>query len=145
VTRRMRGLGPSASGFVATEFACGVALLVLPVALLVLTFPRWSERQITARVIAREVARRAARDGICDGGAARSVGDSMARNLGVEPRDVTVDLVCADGAGLVPGSDVEAQVTVEMPAVQVPGLGAIGAWSWTARHREPVDRYVAAR
>jgi hypothetical protein len=138
-------LGPSESGFVATEFACGVALLVLPVALLVLTFPRWSERQITARVIAREVARRAARDGICDGGAARSVGDSMARNLGVEPRDVTVDLVCADGAGLVPGSDVEAQVTVEMPAVQVPGLGPVGAWSWTARHREPVDRYVAAR
>ena len=44
------------SGFVATEFAFGVAVLVLPVALLVLTFPRWSERQVTAGVIAREVA-----------------------------------------------------------------------------------------
>jgi hypothetical protein len=136
--------GPE-SGFVATEFAFGVAVLVLPVALLVLTFPRWSERQVTARVVAREVARRAARDGLCDAGAARAVGATMARNLGVAPRDVGVELACADGAGLAPGSDVEARVTITMPAVQVPGVGAVGAWSWTARHREPVDRYVSAR
>jgi len=133
------------SGFVATEFAFGVAVLVLPVALLVLTFPRWSERQVTARVIAREVARRTARDRVCDRGAALEIGASMARNLGVVPGDVQVDLACADGSGLVPGSDVEARVTVAMPAVQLPGVGAVGAWSWTARHREPVDRYVSAR
>jgi hypothetical protein len=136
--------GPE-SGFVATEFAFGVAVLVLPVALLVLTFPRWSERQVTARVVAREVARRAARDGLCDAGAARAVAATMARNLGVAPRDVGVELACADGAGLAPGSDVEARVTIAMPAVQVPGVGAVGAWTWTARHREPVDRYVSAR
>ena len=136
--------GPE-SGFVATEFAFGVAVLVLPVALLVLTFPRWSERQVTARVVAREVARRAARDGVCDARAARALGATMARSLGVAPRDVRVDLACADGAALSPGSDVEARVTVAMPAVQVPGVGAVGAWSWTARHREPVDRYVSAR
>jgi hypothetical protein len=139
VTRRTE------SGFVATEFAFGVAVLVLPVALLVLTFPRWSERQVTARVIAREVARRTARDGVCDRGAALAVGATMARNLGVTPGDVQVDLACAEGAGLVPGSDIEARVTVAMPAVQLPGVGAVGAWSWTARHREPVDRYVSAR
>ncbi len=133
------------SGFVATEFAFGVAVLVLPVALLVLTFPRWSERQVTARVIAREVARRSARDGVCDRAAARSAGAAMARNLGVAPAEVNVDLACADGAGLAAGSDVEARVTVAMPAVQVPGVGAVGAWSWTARHREPVDRYASAR
>jgi hypothetical protein len=133
------------SGFVATEFAFGVAVLVLPVALLVLTFPRWSERQVTARVIGREVARRAARDGICDRGAARALGTTMARNLGVLPADVSVDLRCADGVGLEPGADVEAAVTITMPAVQVPGVGAVGAWAWTARHREPVDRYASAR
>ena len=133
------------SGFVATELAFGVAMLVLPVALLVLTLPRWSELQATARVIAREVGRRAARDGVCDHDAARVLGATMATNLGVLPRDVAVDLACTDGAGLVPGSDVEVSVTVAMPAVQVPGVGAVGAWSWTARHREPVDRYAAAR
>jgi hypothetical protein len=133
------------SGFVATEFAFAVAVLVLPVALLVLTFPRWSERQVTARVIGREVARRAARDGSCDQGAARALGTTMARNLGVAPADVSVDLQCADGVGLAPGADVEVAVTIAMPAVLVPGVGAVGAWSWTARHREPVDRYASAR
>ena len=132
-------------GFVATEFEVGVAVLVLPVALLVLTFPRWSERQVTARVIGREVARRAARDGICDRGAARVLGTTMARKLGVAPADLSVDLRCTDGVGLEPGADVEAAVTITMPAVQVPGVGAVGAWSWTARHREPVDRYASAR
>ncbi len=133
------------SGFVATELAFGVAVLVVPVALLVLTLPRWSERQSAARVISREVARRAARDGVCDRGAAQALGATMARNLGVAPRDVAVDLACDDGFELAPGSDVEARVTVAMPAVQVPAVGAVGAWSWTARHREPVDRYAAAR
>jgi hypothetical protein len=120
-------------------------VLVLPVALLVLTFPRWSERQVTARVIGREVARRTARDASCDLGAARVLGATMARNLGVAPADVTVDLSCADGADLPFGGEVEATVTITMPAVQLPGLGAVGAWSWTARHREPVDRYASAR
>ncbi len=69
----------------------------------------------------------------------------MARNLGVPSADVSVELECDDGAGLVPGSDVEARVTITMPAVQLPAIGAVGAWSWTARHREPVDRYVSAR
>ena len=117
------------AGFVATELAAGVALLVLPVAVLVLTFPRWSERQTTARVIAREVARRAARDAVCDRASARH----------------RVDLACSDGTALAPGSDVEARVTVAMPAVEVPGVGAVSGWSWTASHREPVDRYASAR
>ena len=134
----------SESGFVATELALGVGLLVIPVALLVLTLPGWSERQVTARVISREVARRAARDGVCDLGAARALGVTMAHNLGVPGDGFAVELACPDGSELPPGSDIEARVTVAMPAVQVPGIGAVGAWSWTARHREPVDRYSAA-
>ena len=125
------------AGFVATELVLGIGLLVVPVALVVLTLPGWSERQVTARVISREVARRIA--------GSRALGATMARNLGVPGEQVTVDVSCAAGAALVPGGDVEARVTVTMPAVDLPGIGAIGAWSWTARHREPVDRYVAAR
>ena len=133
----------SESGFVATELVVGLGLLVLPVALLVLTLPGWSERQVTARVISREVARRTARDGVCDLGTARTITASMAGNLGVPPADLSVTLSCTSGRELTPGADVEARVTVSMPAVQVPGLGAVDAWSWTARHREPVDRYAA--
>jgi hypothetical protein len=133
----------SERGFVAIELAMGIGLLIFPVALLVLTVPAWSERQATARVIAREVARRTARDGVCDAAAAQALGAEMARNLGVPADGFVVDVVCPGGVVLTPGSDVEAQVTVPMPAVQIPGIGAVGAWSWTARHREPVDRYGA--
>jgi hypothetical protein len=135
----------SEGGFVATEFAFGFVALVIPVALVVITLPRWSERQVTARVIAREAARRAAQAGVCDAGAARDLAAEMAGNLGVDPAELEVQLTCRDGVSLVPGSDVETSVTVAMPAVQLPGLGAVGAWSWTAKHREPVDRYAAAR
>ena len=133
------------AGFVATELVLGIGLLVVPVALLVLTLPGWSERQVTARVISREVARRLARDGVCDVVGSRALGATMAGNLGVPGAQVSVDVSCAAGAALAPGGDVEARVTVTMPAVNLPGIGAIGAWSWTARHREPIDRYVAAR
>jgi hypothetical protein len=113
--------------------------------LVVLTLPHWSERQTTARVIAREVARRAARDAWCDEQAADDLATTMARNLGVPPADVSVHVLCVDGLALAPGTDVEARVGVSMPAVEVPALGPVGAWSWTASHREPVDRYAAAR
>jgi hypothetical protein len=135
----------SEAGFVATELVLGIGVLVLPVALLVLTLPGWSERQVTARVVSREVARAAARDGVCDLADARALGAAMAGNLGLPPDDLSVDLACTDGAELLPGSDVEARVTVRIPAVDLPALGAVGSWSWTARHREPVDRYAAAR
>jgi hypothetical protein len=134
----------SERGFIATEMALGLGLLVFPVALLVLTLPGWSERQATARVIAREVGRRTAREGICDQAAARSLGVTMARNLGLPTDDFEAEVVCPAGIALVPGADVEARVTVRMPAVEIPGMGAVGAWSWTARHREPVDAYGAS-
>jgi hypothetical protein len=69
----------------------------------------------------------------------------MAGNLGTRPTSLAVALDCDDGQRLEPGTQVEAAVTVDMPAGELPGLGAVGAWSWTVRHREPVDRYVAAR
>ena len=134
----------SESGFVATELVLALGLLVLPVALLVLTLPGWSERQVTARVISREVARRTAREGVSDVAGARELTATMAANLDVPPGDLSIDVSSVDGVVLTPGADVEAQVTVWMPAVELPGVGAVGSLSWTARHREPVDRYAAA-
>jgi len=129
-------------GFAATELVLGVGVLLLPVAMLVLTLPTWSERQTTARAIAREVARVAAASGRCDPGAAAALTASMARNLGAPPGAVSVELQCGAGRVLEPGGDVEAAVTVRMPAVHLVAIGDIAAWSWTARHRQPVDVYV---
>jgi hypothetical protein len=128
-------------GFVAGELALGIGLLLVPVALLVLTLPTWSERQTTARSIAREVARVVAVAGTCDGARALDLGHDMARNLGLPPGDIAVQLDCASGARLPRGGSVRASVTVAVPAVALPGIGSVGAWSLTAHHSEPVDQY----
>lgn len=128
-------------GYVAGELALGIGLLMFPVALLVLTLPAWSERQTTARSIAREVSRVVAVAGVCDRAAASQTGYEMARNLGLAPGDVDVQLDCATGERLRRGGSVRAAVTVAVPAVTFPGIGSVGAWSWTAHHTEPVDQY----
>lgn len=135
-----RRAGCRESGYVAAELALGVGLLVFPIAMLVLTVPTWAERQSAARAIAREAARTVAVDGHCDTGAARDVGSTMAANLGIRG-GVDVALDCRAGERLRRGERVTARVTVLMPAVQIPGIGAVGAWSWTAHHAEPIDQY----
>jgi hypothetical protein len=129
------------SGFVALELALGASVLLLPVTALVLVLPTWSERQTSARAIAREVGRSVARDGVCRVDGASAMADTMSANLGLRRADVGVVLDCTPGTRLAPGADLEVTVTVRMPAVQLPVLGAIGQWSWSARHRQPVDRY----
>ncbi len=129
------------AGYVAAELALGVGLLVFPVAILVLTLPTWSERQASARAIAREVARTVAVDGVCDREGAADVGATMAANLGLRNGDIDVALECGPGARLPRGGGVTARVTVRMPAVEIPSIAAVGAWSWTAHHTEPVDQY----
>lgn len=128
-------------GYVAAEVAIGIGLLIFPVALLVLTLPTWSERQTTARSVAREVARLVAVAGVCDRERALETGHEMARNLGLPPADLDIELDCAPGGRLARGDHVRASVTVAVPAVDLPGIGSVGAWSWTAHHSEPVDQY----
>ena len=131
-------------GFVATELALGLAVLVFPVVAIVLTIPTWSERQTTARVIAREVARAVARSGECDTRFAADAAAAMGASLGLDaPPRISLD--CGAGSELAPGSDLLVSVTVTMPAVHVPAVGSLGAWTWTARHQQPVDRYGSAR
>jgi hypothetical protein len=65
----------------------------------------------------------------------------MARNLGLSSGDIDVQLDCAPGQRLPRGGNVRASVTVAVPAVTLPGIGSVGAWSWTAHHSEPVDQY----
>ena len=133
----------SQHGFAAVELVAGIALLVLPVVTVVFTVPTWSERQSAARAIAREVARRAVLHGVCDQSEASALGATMARNLGLATATISVGLGCGAGAVLVPGSDLVVAVTVQMPAVHFAAIGDVGAWSWTARHRMPVDSYVS--
>ena len=131
-------------GFVVVEFVAGIAVLVLPVALLVLSLPTWAERQSVARVAAREIGRVVARDGRCAASEARRLTRVIAVNHGVAARDVAVMLGCAAGSVLPAGGSVTVAVTVVEPGLRVPGIGRVGQWSFTARHLEPVDRYAGS-
>ena len=131
------------AGFVAIELTAGLALLLFPVSLLVFTLPTWSERQSAARAIAREAARETARAGVCDPARVDTLSVEMEGNLGLPPGATAVALDCSPGSVLVPGTDVEVDVTVRMPAVRLPAIGDVAAWSWTARHRQPVDTYAS--
>jgi hypothetical protein len=146
MSRGSRGRhGGRQGGFVATELALGVGVLLIPVVFLVLTISSWSERQTTGRAIAREVGRAVARDGWCNTGLANGLAEMMAGNLGLARADMRVELDCAPGDLLTPGSELAVSVTVRMPAVHLPAVGNVGEWSWTARHRQPVDLYGSAR
>jgi hypothetical protein len=65
----------------------------------------------------------------------------MAGNIGLRGGAIEVALDCSSGERLPRGGTVTASVTVGMPAVDIPGIAEVGAWSWSAHHTEPVDQY----
>lgn len=127
-------------GFVPIELVLGIGLLLFPVTIMVLALPRWSERQTMARTAATEAARAWARsnDDLAGSVEARRMVDEIAANYGVDPA-----LVAVAYAGSVRhrGGIVTVTITVPMPKVSAPGMGAFGGWHWTTSHSEAVDKY----
>ena len=138
----MRRRGGSAGGFVASEFVLGVCVIIVPVTLLVLVLPTWSERQAMAQRAANESAREVAIAGSWSAGvaAAKEAVDQVAANYGVSEAEVLGPDFSA-GGGLAGGQTVVSRVTVRMPVLMVPLVGSVGRWSWTAVHAERVDDY----
>lgn len=129
-------------GFAAVEFVAGLALLVLPMAVLVVSLPVWAETQSSARVVAREAARVlvGADDDAQGRAAATAMAGRVADNLGVELVGVPHFEGSVEGP---PGreSEVSATVTVRLPLLALPLLADLTAVDWTVEHREPVDAY----
>lgn len=126
-------------GAIAVELPLALGLLLLPMALLVITVPVWPERQTVARAAAIEASRSAVladswEDGVDAGNEAVA---QAARNYGLDPSDLSVKWEGSFGRG----EAVTAAVTVRMPALVLPGLTTVEAWTWTARHTERVDDY----
>lgn len=139
---RVAGGRAAREGFIASEFVLGVCVIILPVTLLVLALPTWSERQAMAQRAANESAREVVlADSWSAGvGAARLAVDQVAGNYGVSLDDVRGPDFTA-GEGLAPGQTVVSRVTVRMPMMVIPLVGRVGSWSWTAVHAERVDDY----
>ncbi len=130
------------AGFVTAEFVLGVCVIILPVTLMVLALPIWSERQAMAQRAANESAREVVLANSWSTGvtAARLAVAQVAGNYGVSPDDVLGPDFSA-GGGLAGGQTVVSRVTVRMPVLVIPLLGRFGSWSWTAVHAERVDDY----
>lgn len=130
------------AGFAAVEFVAGLALLVLPVAILVASFPVWAETQTSARVVAREAARVLAVADADAAGRADAVAMAMrvADNLGVElVGPPQVDGTVEGPAGTT--GEVGVAITVRLPLLALPLLRDVTEVDWTVEHREPVDAY----
>lgn len=127
------------AGYAAVELTLAIGMLLIPIACLVLTLPTWVERQTVARTASRE--------------AARQLAGAPTWGAGVTQADRTVDEI-TDNNGLnradvrsgyqgshTRGGTVTAQVTIDIPAVNLPLFGPTGGFSYTATHNETVDSY----
>jgi len=133
-TRRAR----SPEGQAAIELVASVGFLLLPVVLLVTSLPTWSERRHLAIAVARE-ASVVAVDGYPHdvGSEAEAIAVAIASTYGVREGDIDVDV----STDLRRGGSVSATVTVRMPAISIPGVGSVGAWSWRTTHTRRIDAY----
>ncbi|MGH9011607.1 MAG: hypothetical protein ACRDYF_17450 [Acidimicrobiia bacterium] len=126
-------------GTAVLETPLAVVLLLIPVAILVITLPTWPERQTIARAAAAKAARSAVLADSWDEGV--QAGDDTVAQAGANAGLATGDLA-VDWAGTHRrGGAITARVTVRMPALVLPGLGRVAAWTWTASHTEYVDQY----
>lgn len=134
---RLRPRAGADAGFVSLELVLGLAVLVLPIALIVLTLPTWLARQNVARLAAEQAARTAVVTLSMDQG--RRAAEAVAQDAGVAPPDLQVGF--EPGSSVARGGQVVAAVTVRTPAAQIPLLGGVGSFSLTARFAERVDLY----
>jgi hypothetical protein len=126
-------------GYAAAEFVVGVAFIVLPVTLLVLSLPLWLERQALAERAANESARRMVlapdwASGLAQG---HQVVQEISADYGLPAGDLSERL----SGNLARGQTIRSEVTVRMPALAIPLVGRFGSWQWTAVHVEHVDNY----
>ncbi len=126
-------------GHVAIEFALSIGLLLLPVVLLVAALPSWTERQHAATVVAREAVSAAVAAYPADGGVdARDAVEETLANYGIPASAAETTFVRDD---VRRGGIVSVRVTIEMPAVVVPGIGTIGGFHWSAVQARRIDDY----
>lgn len=131
-------------GLVAAEYAAGVAFLLLPVSILVLSLPAWVGAVEAGRVAAQQAARAVVTaedhaDGIA--AAQRLAAETLANRGVTQVGAVTFDGALRHRAGDESQELVTATVVVQVPAVQLPLLGTWAAFDRAVAHTQPVDRY----
>jgi predicted signal transduction protein with EAL and GGDEF domain len=126
-------------GYVSIELVAGLAVLVAPIALVVLTLPTWFARQNVARLAAQQAARTAAVT------LSAAQGTAIARAIGVDnhldPARGELSVAFDPASSFGRGGTITAEVTVRMPLTVIPALGTIGGFSLTEKFSESIDKY----
>ena len=135
-----RRCGRDEAGFAPAELVLWTGLILLPTLILVTSLPVWWERHSLARLAAQEAARSVALADDWDTGAARAhqMVDQLAANHQVPTQDLTLTSLAGS---LDRGADVTATVTVAVPAMAVPFITRLPAFTLTTSHTELVDSY----
>lgn len=133
--RRMRG----DAGSVAVELPVGAALLLIPVAVLLMTVPQWPERVSVARAMAREAASlyaTAPSESAGRAAAQQAVADA-ATNCGFNPDHVAMSV-----AGTwCRACTITVDVTIPVPALEIPLIGTVDGFDYTATATQRIDDY----
>lgn len=132
-------------GHAAVELALAAGVLLLPVAVVVLSFGPWSERRVTAEAMAAEAARAVVLE--LDHAAGAEVVSAATEAAGLETGSVRVGWCGAPPAtipaglcALTRGSAVGVTVEIWTPLVDTP-WGPVGGLWVSASHSEPIDLY----
>jgi hypothetical protein len=126
-------------GAAAIELPLAAGLLLLPMAMLVMLLPQWPERQTIARAAAKDAATVLANAPDASTGAqlASAAIEQAAANHGLPPGTMTVEF----GGEWCRACTVTATVTIDIPAVDVPAVGTVGAFTWSTSSAARVDDY----
>lgn len=129
----------SEKGAAPVEFALGIAIILVPVAILVLSIAPVFEHYNFARRAAAEAARTLVLSSSDPEGEALTVVGSIAAGFGIDPGDVSTEFCGGAGCGLDRGSvaTVEVQVVVR----EISSFLPVGTFTVGAVQSELVDPY----
>jgi len=132
-------------GFGTAAWMIGMAMVILPMALIALSLPRWFDRAELGRTLAQDIARTVARSVDLEAGSAAAA--VLVAEI-LRTTDVSSGPGCAVSCvsyrvegDLGRGRSITATVTVELPGIVVPLAGTVGNVSWSASHSERVDDF----
>lgn len=135
------------------ELAVGILAILVPIALLVLSFGPWMEHRTFVRLAAAEAARLVVTTNGDEEAAVHRIA-GMAEAGGIAPESVrmafcdgdpapvtaTITSSCLVAGSIVRGGTVTVQVWADVPTVVTP-YGPIGIRTASYRHTEAVDLY----
>lgn len=126
-------------GAAAVELPLAVGLLLLPVSMVVMLVPQWPERQTVATAAAKEAATILANAPDAETGMQLAIEavSVAAANHGLTPDSMSVEF----SGDWCRACTVTAAVTVVIPAIEVPLVGTVGSFSWTASSSARIDDY----